>query len=257
MRSTLFWLVVLSILYLDPDFLRYAYWRSFFHPGPVAAAQPLPAEPPPASKPSPLDPSSVRAEKEEAALPAGKPKAEPQTRIRRQRGFPAVGDSIDGFQGVAVYYNGSTRNVLGRHTAPDGYNLGLKYQCVEFVKRYYYQHLQHRMPNAWGHARDFFQASLEDGALNRDRNLFQYANPSRSRPQVNDILVFRGRSPRGFGHVAIVTRVSEERVYIIQQNAGSPRNARTSYRLRRQGGRWKVAHPRILGWLRKEVAIAP
>ncbi len=52
--------------------------------------------------------------------------------------FP-VGQQIDSLNGVYVYYNGSIDNVIGRNTTADGYNLGLKYQCVEFVKRYYYE----------------------------------------------------------------------------------------------------------------------
>jgi hypothetical protein len=48
---------------------------------------------------------------------------------------PSVGQKIDSLNGVYVFYNGKVSNVSGRNKAPDGYNLGLKYQCVEFVKR--------------------------------------------------------------------------------------------------------------------------
>ena len=51
------------------------------------------------------------------------------------------GDPIDNLNGVTVYFNGHSWNILGKNFAPDGYYLGLKYQCVEFVKRYYYLHL--------------------------------------------------------------------------------------------------------------------
>lgn len=47
-----------------------------------------------------------------------------------------VGQVIDRLDNVAVYYNGGVRHVASRHVV-DGYNVGLKYQCVEFVKRYY------------------------------------------------------------------------------------------------------------------------
>jgi len=50
-----------------------------------------------------------------------------------------------------VYYNGSVGHVSGRNLVPDGYNPGLKYQCVEFVKRYYYQHLNHKIPDSYRH----------------------------------------------------------------------------------------------------------
>ena len=43
------------------------------------------------------------------------------------------GQKIDSLNGVYVYYNGGVDNVTDRNTTADGYNLGLKYQCVEFV----------------------------------------------------------------------------------------------------------------------------
>lgn len=45
----------------------------------------------------------------------------------------AVGDRIDELNGVAIYYNGGVNTVQGRNLSKDGYNLGLRYQCVEFV----------------------------------------------------------------------------------------------------------------------------
>jgi hypothetical protein len=52
----------------------------------------------------------------------------------------SIGQQIDSLNGVSVFYNGSFGNISGRNITKDGYNLGLKYQCVEFVKRYYYEH---------------------------------------------------------------------------------------------------------------------
>lgn len=54
-----------------------------------------------------------------------------------------IGQERDRLNGVAVYHNGGVDHSSGRHLSPDGYNLGIKYQCVEFVKRYYYQRLNH------------------------------------------------------------------------------------------------------------------
>ena len=104
----------------------------------------------------------------------------------------SVGEKLDSLNGVYVYYNGGVNNVSGRNKAPDGYNLGLKYQCVEFVKRYYYEHLHHKMPDSYGHAVDFFDASLNDGERNAKRNLAQFTNPSISVPHKDDLLVYSG-----------------------------------------------------------------
>lgn len=162
------------------------------------------------------------------------------------------GEKIDSLNGVYVFYNGSVGNVSGRNTTSDGYNLGLKYQCVEFVKRYYYQHLKHKMPDSYGHAKDFFNPNLEDGKISKRRNLTQYTNKSKSKPKVNDLLVFNGTSFNKYGHVAIVSKVTKNRIEIIQQNPGPFSKSRESFLLSHTNGKWEIKEERVLGWLRKE-----
>lgn len=158
---------------------------------------------------------------------------------------------IDSYKGVKVYDNGSVRNVHGRNTTTDGYNLGLKYQCVEFVKRFYYEHYGHKMPNSYGHAKEFFNPGLADGSMNRDRGLIQYKNPSSSKPRPNDILVFGSAPYNSFGHVAIISKVESNRIQIIQQNPGPGNPSREYLNLTQYQSAWKVDEPYIVGWLRK------
>lgn len=99
-----------------------------------------------------------------------------------KRGLP-----IDSFNGVYVYYNGGTSQSSGRNVI-DGYNVGIRYQCVEFVKRYYYLHYHHHMPDTYGNAKDFFDKKLSSGSLNTARGLFQYKNRDQVRPQKGDLL---------------------------------------------------------------------
>ncbi|WP_343748261.1 CHAP domain-containing protein [Fluviicola sp.] len=165
-----------------------------------------------------------------------------------------IGDPIDSLNHVVVYYNSGTGNVSGRNTAPDGYNIGLKYQCVEFVKRYYYQHYNHKMPNPYGNAVDFYNKSLSDGNWNPDRGLTQYSNPGSSKPRVGDLIVLDATSLNGYGHVAIISGVSDHTIEIIQQNGGKHAKSRVTYGLISQRGRWQIDHSRVLGWLRKNNA---
>jgi surface antigen len=162
----------------------------------------------------------------------------------------AIGDPLDSLNQVVVYYNGGMGNVSERNTSPDGYNIGLKYQCVEFVKRYYYQHYKHKMPNAYGNAIDFFNKNLKDGELNADRDLIQYTNPSKSKPQVGDLIIMDATWSNEYGHVVIVSKVTEDEVEIIQQNAGNPDHPRDVFDLESDDGLWEIDHSRILGWLR-------
>lgn len=162
-----------------------------------------------------------------------------------------AGDAVDSIHGVKVYYNGDVSATHGRNLTPDGYNLGLKYQCVEFIKRYYHEHLHHKMPDSYGHAKSFFNPEIADGDLNANRGLFQYTNGSESPPQVSDIIIFDGHTANPYGHVAIISKVSDTEIEIIQQNPGRFGDSRANYSLNKEGRRWYIQHPRVLGWLRK------
>jgi len=166
--------------------------------------------------------------------------------------FYKVGDKIDSFNGVNVYYNGKVGNVTGRNLSEDGYNIGKKYQCVEFVKRYYYEYYNHKMPDSYGHAKDFFDTKLNDGQLNIQRNLIQYENPSKVAPKVGDILVYKGTFGNSYGHVSIVAETRNGEIEIIQQNPGAFKKTRHTFKVEKQNDKWAIKNNRILGWLRKE-----
>jgi surface antigen len=162
-----------------------------------------------------------------------------------------VGQRIDSLNGVMVYYNGGVSNVEERNLAADGYNLGLKYQCVEFVKRYYYQYYGHKMPDSYGNAKDFFDVDVENGKFNSKSGLVQFKNPAPCRPQVGDLLIFDGHAGNIYGHVAIISAVKDDEIELTQQNPGpfAPSREKLSYKA--QNAYFQVEHPRLLGWLRK------
>jgi surface antigen len=162
-----------------------------------------------------------------------------------------VGQKVDSLNGVFVYYNGGVGNVSGRNTSPYGYNIGLKWQCVEFVKRYYFEKLNHKMPDAFGNAKDFFEPKIEDSTLNVKRNLMQFKNPSKSKPNVEDLLIYDGTLTNSYGHVSIVSYVSEREIEIIQQNPGPYGKPRERFPLTFSNGKWAIGNDRILGFLRK------
>jgi surface antigen len=162
-----------------------------------------------------------------------------------------IGQPLDSLNGVKVYYNGGVDNVVERNVTKDNYNLGLKYQCVEFVKRYYYEHYNHKMPDAYGHAKDFFDSKIKDGDLNPNRGLIQYTNPSKANPEIGDLVIFSGSVLNRFGHVAIISKVSENEIEIIQQNPGPFGSSREVFAVKNQG-KYKNESSRLLGWLRKE-----
>jgi len=162
-----------------------------------------------------------------------------------------IGQKLDSLNGVYVYYNGSVRNTGKRNLSEDGYNIGLEYQCVEFVKRYYYEYYHHKMPDAYGNAKDFFDDTIQDGKLNSKRNLVQYSNPSFSKPAVGDLLIFDGHIGNKYGHVAIISAINDQQIQIIQQNPGPFASSRILINLSFKNNLYKIENERILGWLRK------
>lgn len=161
-----------------------------------------------------------------------------------------IGDVVEVFNGVNIYYNGPVGNSVGRQRAADGYNFGQGFQCVEFVKRYYYEKLEHRMPNTWGHAKDFFDPTVSEGALNPARGLLQFRNGGGAKPEVDDLIIFGPSLFNSYGHVAIVSRVDRNQVEIAQQNPGPGGSSRVSLELDDKGNGWRISNNRVLGWLR-------
>lgn len=133
-----------------------------------------------------------------------------------------IGVRLDEYRGVAVYSNGLIYSRShGKHYGRNGYYYGQKWQCVEFIKRFFHQAHQHEMPDVWGHAKDFFDESVPPGGLNTARGLRQFRNGGNVYPKTGDLVVFTNG---GFGHVAIICQVTTNEVEIIQQNVlGHPR----------------------------------
>lgn len=163
--------------------------------------------------------------------------------------FTDTGRVIDSYKGVPIYSNGVFEGQThGHHYSPDNYYFGIKWQCVEFVRRFYKNVKKHEMPEKQGDAKDYFDASLDDGCLNLQRGLVQYRNGSLIKPAVDDLIVcLDGR----YGHVAVITRVADDFLEVANQNIFG----KTRHRLpleNRQGRYFVVAPMDVGGWLRLE-----
>jgi hypothetical protein len=160
-----------------------------------------------------------------------------------------IGRALDSYRGVHVFDNGLLFfRSYGKNYARDGYYFGQKWQCVEFIKRFYYETKAHKMPDVMGHAKSFFDVSIPDGALNTRRGLLQYHNGSTDKPRPDDLIVF---ADTRYGHVGIVTEVGSDFIEIIQQNIVG--HTRQRFSLSVSNGHFSVNAPRKpAGWLRYE-----
>lgn len=158
-----------------------------------------------------------------------------------------TGKIIDSHKGVPVRSNGVFEGQThGDSYASNGYYYGIKWQCVEFVRRFYKIAKHHEMPDKTGDARDYFDTALPDGSFNPQRGMVQYSNGSRSKPMEDDLVVFHdGR----YGHVAIITEVDVDSLELINQNTFG----KTRHRLRVDtiDDHYFIRTPReVAGWLR-------
>jgi surface antigen len=134
----------------------------------------------------------------------------------------------------------------GESHSEDGYYYGYKWQCVEYVKRFYYEDLGHTMPDVYGHAKDFFDENVEHGKLNEKRDLIQYRNGEDEKPKADDLLVFTDTT---YGHVVIITEVGENYIEVVQQNMGA--TSRDKFDLEYKDGKYFIGGKRVpAGWLR-------
>ncbi|WP_435895278.1 CHAP domain-containing protein [Oceaniferula spumae] len=158
-----------------------------------------------------------------------------------------VGAEIARYKKVPAYQNGKLIVTShGKHYATDGYYYGQKWQCVEFVKRFYHDAHGHHMPSVWGHACDFFDPDVAHGEMNTARGMRQYRNGGGEAPKPDDLLVFRKGS---LGHVAVVTKVTESSIEVIQQNVHGLPTAQ--HVLVCKAGKYTVGNKhQPAGWLR-------
>ncbi len=74
------------------------------------------------------------------------------------------------------------------------------------------------MPNVYGNAKDFFDASLPAGVLNPKRGMIQYANGGNEAPMPDDLLV---STDNACWHVAIISIKNGDSVDVDSKTLGA------------------------------------
>lgn len=157
------------------------------------------------------------------------------------------GTEVGEYNGILAYSNGYNDYVSYEYNYVDGYNTGMKWQCVEYVNRYYYiiYGMEIRIPGT--NAEDYYGTAS-------DRGLIAYPNGGATSPQPGDILCSNGGD---LGHVAIVREVTDDSIHVIHQNwANTEADNDKPINISVSDGHYTVSafsptYP-VQGWLRKE-----
>ena len=175
------------------------------------------------------------------------------------------GGIMDPFNSVNVYSNGCTNyNYYYKNEyncgsgtydyvsdkCVNGTFIGLEWECVEFVNRYYLSYYGKDIASPRKNAKDYYNTASS-------RGLVSYPNGGSSSPQIGDILVSEGDgSKNNVGHVAIVKEVTTDHIIVVHQNwSNSSNDQALNYRISRNGNsinsfsKSDNSYP-IKGWLR-------
>jgi YVTN family beta-propeller protein len=161
----------------------------------------------------------------------------------RGLGQSPCGTELGQYRSVPAYSNGQFQG-SGNSCETSG-SYGLRYQCVEYVKRFYDVALGINTSGWRGNGVEYYDSASQKG-------LERFDNGDSTPPAPDDIVVFSGGT---YGHVAIITSVTQHEVTIIEQNF-SP-TGRATLQLTNTNGNYSIAprgHYRVLGWLRRPSA---
>ena len=116
-----------------------------------------------------------------------------------------------------------TRNLgtrkLGTRTRKSGKTLGIKYQCVELLRRWLIKkHLVtfSDVPNA--HAMFNLSHVTTVSHKTKKNQWLTIYNGTQNKPPLNAVLIWGKRGTKNYGHVAIVTKIQGDWIGIVEQN---------------------------------------
>ena len=139
--------------------------------------------------------------------------------------------------GVVAYCKISQYDLVDHHL--DGLPTGKKWQCVEFVRRYYMQIHRLTFPSV-ADAYEMMKLTEFIDMDTRQPHPCTFYSPTESTPQKDDILILEHEE---YGHTAVIVAVQGKRIRIAEQNWNPWDAPHYSREL-------SVDDPRIIGWLR-------
>jgi len=135
-----------------------------------------------------------------------------------------------------------TYHVANKRGAYDGMVYGLKYQCVEFARRYYIQKFHVTFPEV-DNAYDLFNLKHATDLRTKKKIRFHaIPNSMDVWPQRGDMIIWKSEGQyHPTGHVAIMKEVVNRSIVTIVEQNGKTKNGQRNI---------QIHHPGILGWIR-------
>jgi len=147
------------------------------------------------------------------------------------------------YYGVPAYVN----DFIQKHHYLNNIYTGIQWQCIEYVRRWYIQKFNITFPSI-NHAIDIWDIPYLYHPITKKKfSFYSVMNSSNIEPKVGDILVFKKNETYPYGHVAIITRVKQDAIYLSEQNIDDiVWNKPYSRKVKRRVD--TVLDPFVLGW---------
>jgi hypothetical protein len=155
--------------------------------------------------------------------------------------------SIKGYRnGVIIYDNlkqpiDGNRYSVGKSGAYAGIVYGIKYECVEFARRYYIQKFHVTFPQVENAYELFDLKYVIDLRSKKKIRVHVIPNSDRVLPEPGDMIIWK---PEGqyhtTGHVAIMKEIVNRSIVTIAEQNGKTSSGHRNIR---------IHHPGILGWI--------
>jgi surface antigen len=145
---------------------------------------------------------------------------------------------------IQVYSNGYNYDYHEKDRSDTyGIDLGSKWQCVEWIRRFYYLAYGKRIGINTTYAKEFYLKCLNWG-------MKAYPNGSSDNIRTGDIIVFAATPKNEAGHVSLVTKVTPGYIEVAQQNVYG--FAHLNYRINRTGNTLlkDTMGNTAIGWIR-------
>jgi hypothetical protein len=134
-----------------------------------------------------------------------------------------VKNSLGETYSIKSYSNGEVKFASheNNYNSSTNFNYGMKWQCVEYVNRFYYDVFGINVSG--GNGNTYFTRLIDESkfVVNNNGKLNKNGEPNK-KPKVGDILCFS--TPEPFGHVGIIREVTDDEVIMVNQNFSNTSN---------------------------------
>ena len=147
------------------------------------------------------------------------------------------------YYGVPAYIN----DFIQKNHYEKNIYTGIQWECVEYVRRWYIKIFNLTFPSI-ENAFDIWNIPyVYDPVTKKQLRFDSVANGTNVEPRVGDILVFTQNEFYPYGHVAIITRLTQDYVYLAEQNIDDTVwNKPYSRKIKRRVD--TIVDPFVLGW---------